>query len=162
MRFIRVLGLGLVALALPLAAGVAAADPRFNVLPATDPRVNVVGPGDPRVNVVAPGDPRVSPAVRESFDRFDGRDRDRRPGHRPGEDRAVIVVPQTVIVTPNRCWQPGYWTYQFVPQYYTYSAWVAGQWSPDGRWIDGHYAPAQYTSGYYQPLWVEGYYTSCG
>ena len=96
MRFIRVLGLGLVALALPLAAGVAAADPRFNVLSATDPRVNVVGPGDPRVNVVAPGDPRVSPAVRESFDRFDGRDRDRRPGHH----RAVIVVPQTVIVTP--------------------------------------------------------------
>jgi hypothetical protein len=48
-----------------------------------------------------------------------------------------------------------------VPQTYTYSAWVAGQWSPDGRWIDGHYAPRQYATGYYHPLWVEGYYTAC-
>src|SRR5262245_3188818 len=160
MRFIRVLGLVPVALALPLMTGVAAADPRFNVVGSTDPRFNVVGPGDPRLNTVGPGDPRVSPALRGSFERFDGRDGDR--DHRPGHQRAIIVVPQTIVVTPNRCWQPGYWTYQFVPQYYTYSTWVAGQWAPDGRWIDGHYAPAQYSSGYYQPLWVEGYYTSCG
>jgi len=153
MRLIRVLGLLLAALGPPLVAGVAAADPRFNVVSGTDPRVNVVAPNDPRVNVVAPNDPRVSPALRGSFD-----DRDRRPGHH----RPVIVVPQTVFVTPHRCWQPGYWTYQFVPQSYTYSTWVAGQWSPDGRWIEGHYAPAQYNSGYYQPLWVGGYYTSCG
>ena len=98
---------------------------------------------------------------------------DRRPGHgrpghghghghhRPGHHRPVIVIPQTVFVTPGRCFQSGYWTYQWVPQAYTYSTWVAGQWSPDGRWVDGHYAPSQYTSGYYQPLWVEGYYTSC-
>jgi hypothetical protein len=92
---------------------------------------------------------------------------DRRPGHghgdhrRPGHHRPVIVVPQTVFVTPGRCFQAGYWTYQWVPQSYTYTTWVAGQWSPDGRWIDGHYAPSQYTTGYYQPLWVEGYYTSC-
>jgi hypothetical protein len=156
MRLIRVLGLVLAALG-PLVAGVAAADPRFNVVSGTDPRVNVVGPRDPRVNVVAPNDPRVAPALREGFE-----DRDHRPGHRPRHHRPVIVVPQTVFVTPNRCWQPGYWMYQFVPQSYTYSTWVAGQWSPDGRWIEGHYAPAQYSSGYYQPLWVGGYYTSCG
>ena len=64
-------------------------------------------------------------------------------------------------MTPGRCWQPGYWTYQWVPQTYTYNTWVAGQWSADGYWIDGHYAPSQYSTGYYQPLWVEGYYSGC-
>jgi hypothetical protein len=98
--------------------------------------------------------------MRGSFDGREG-DRDRQRDHRPGQRPTVIVVPQTVVVTSNRCWQPGYWTYQFVPQLYTYSSWVAGQWSPDGRWIDGHYASAQYSSGYYQPFWVEGYYTFC-
>jgi hypothetical protein len=136
----------------------AIADPRFNAVTATDPRFNV----PPGTLTTAPPTLGRS-ALRESGERFDGRerDRDRHNGHRPRHHRPVIVVPQTVVVTPNRCWQPGYWTYQFVPQYYTYSTWVAGQWSPDGRWIDGHYAPAQYSSGYYQPVWVGDYYTSC-
>ncbi|HEU4369848.1 MAG TPA: hypothetical protein VFV05_16620 [Methylomirabilota bacterium] len=69
--------------------------------------------------------------------------------------------PAVVVVTPRRCWQAGYWTYQWMPQSYSYITWVAGQWSPDGRWIDGHYAPALYYSGFYQPLWVEGYWTGC-
>jgi hypothetical protein len=75
--------------------------------------------------------------------------------------RQTIVVPQVVVVSPGRCWQSGYWTYQWVPQSYSYNAWVPGQWSPDGRWIDGHYAQTWYNSGYYQPLWVEEAWSSC-
>ena len=127
-----------------------ATDLRFHgksVLPPTGP------PPARTPSVLRGGDPGI--------ERFDGdrrgHDRPRRPGH----GRPIIVVPQTVFVTPSRCWQPGYWTYQWVPQTYTYSTWVAGQWSPDGRWIDGHYAPSQLSSGYYQPLWVEGYYSGC-
>lgn len=100
-------------------------------------------------------DRRVNPSTMI----FDDRGRDH--GHRPGHQRPVIIIPLTVFLAPNRCWQPGYWTYQFVPQSYAYSTWVAGQWSPDGQWIDGHYAPSFYNTGYYQPLWVEGYYSGC-
>jgi hypothetical protein len=162
MRFVRGLGLVMVALALPLVSGVAVADPRFDGVAVTDPRFNAVTATDPRFNVppgtLTTAPPTGGPSTRRgSLEHFDGREH----GHRPRHQRPVIFVPQTVVVAPTRCWQPGYWTYQFVPQYYTYSAWVAGQWSPDGRWIEGHYAPAQYSSGYYQPLWVEGHYTSC-
>jgi len=76
-------------------------------------------------------------------------------------DGPVIVVPQIVYVSPGRCWQAGYWDYQWVPQSYAYNAWVPGQWSPDGFWIEGHYEAAWYNSGYYQPVWVEGYWSSC-
>jgi hypothetical protein len=75
--------------------------------------------------------------------------------------RSVVVVPQVVVVSPGRCWQAGYWTYQWVPQSYAYDAWVPAQWSPDGQWIEGHYARAWYNGGGYQPLWVEGYWASC-
>ena len=91
------------------------------------------------------------------------------PGHRfrqPWEDRnghgRHRHGPSTVIVvSPSRCWQAGHWSYQWVPQAYSYNTWVAGHWSPDGRWIDGHYAPAWYSGGYYQPLWVEGHWSHC-
>jgi hypothetical protein len=161
MRLLRVLWLSLVALS--LMTGLAVADPRLKAVTTTDPRFNAVTATDPRFNIppgtLTTAPPTLGPsAVRGTGERFDGRDRDH---HRHRHHPSVIVVPQTVVVTPNRCWQPGYWTYQFVPQYYTYSTWVAGQWSPDGRWIDGHYAPAQYSSGYYQPVWVGDYYTSC-
>ena len=74
---------------------------------------------------------------------------------------SVIVVPPVVVVSPGRCWQDGYWSYQWVPQYSTYAAWVPGQWSPDGYWIEGHYEAASNSGGYYQPVWVEGYWTGC-
>jgi hypothetical protein len=64
-------------------------------------------------------------------------------------------------VAPYRCWQPGYWTHQWVPQAYTYNTWVAGHWSPDGRWVEGHYVPYVHHAGYYQPYWVDGYWVSC-
>jgi hypothetical protein len=139
MRLVPILALSLAVLTLPAVATrpAEAADLRVNA--STRPRTPSVQRG---------GDPGI--------ERFDDRDRDH--GHRPGHQRPVIIIPQTVFVTPNRCWQPGYWTYQFVPQSYSYNTWVAGQWSPDGLWIDGYYAPSVYNTGYYQPLWVEGYY----
>lgn len=154
MRLVRVFALSLAVLALPLLTGPAAADPRFRQTPGAS---KVAPPSARTPSVIRGGDPG-SEGRRDDRDRRhdDGRGRRDHPHRQP-----VIVVPQTVFMTPTRCWQPGYWTYQFVPQYYTYSAWVEGQWSADGRWIDGHYAPAQYSSGYYQPLWVDGYYTAC-
>lgn len=82
----------------------------------------------------------------------------RQPGH---HQQTIVVVPQTVFVSPGRCWQPGYWTYQWVPQAYTTNTWVPSQWSPEGTWIEGHYAPSWYSSGSYHPLWVEGYWSGC-
>ena len=76
-------------------------------------------------------------------------------------DGTVVVVPSVVVVSPGRCWQAGYWTYQWVPQSYAYNAFVPGQWSADGFWIEGHYESAWYSSGYYQPYWVEGYWSRC-
>jgi hypothetical protein len=114
-------------------------------------------PGPPPArtpSVLRGGDP--------GLERFDDGRRGHGRVHRPDHHRrSVIVFPQTVVVGPSPCWQPGYWTYQWVPQTYTYSTWVAGHWSPAGYWIDGHYAPSQLSSGYYHPLWVEGYYTGC-
>ncbi|HEX6211244.1 MAG TPA: hypothetical protein VF136_10735 [Methylomirabilota bacterium] len=152
MRYLAVLALALGALTLPgLGSGpAAAADLRAHgksVLPPTGP------PPARTPSVLRGGDPGI--------ERFDGHRRGHRRPHRPGHQRPVLVVPQTVFVTPSQCWQPGYWTYQWVPQTYTYSTWVAGRWSPDGYWVDGHYAPSQVSSGYYHPLWVEGYYRAC-
>jgi hypothetical protein len=136
MRYLAVLAV-LGALTLPaLGSGpAAAADLRAHgksVLPPTGP------PPARTPSVLWGGDPGI--------ERFDGHRRGHHRPHRPGHQRPVLVV---------------YWTYQWVPQTYTYSTWVAGRWSPDGYWIDGHYAPSQVSSGYYHPLWVEGYYRAC-
>lgn len=148
MRLVPILALSLAALTLPVVT------PR--PAEATDRRINAGTMPQARTpSVLRGGDPRI--------ERFDDRARDhgQRPGHHHGHHRPVIIIPQTVFVAPNRCWQPGYWTYQFVPQSYSYSTWVAGQWSPDGQWIEGHYTPSFYNTGYYHPLWVEGYYAGC-
>jgi hypothetical protein len=151
MRLVAVLTVALAALALPglTSAPAEAADFRVHgksILPPTGP------PPARTPSVLKGGDPGL-----ERFD--DHRRGDHRPRHH-GHHRRV-VVPQTVFVAPSHCWQPGYWTYQWVPQTYTYSTWVAGRWSPEGYWIGGHYAPSQVSSGYYHPLWVEGYYRAC-
>jgi hypothetical protein len=154
MRFVPALTLSLAMLLVPaLASGPAqASDLKFHgasVLPPTGP------PPARTPSVLKGSDPKI--------ERFDD---DRRPGrpHRPGHPHHPghgFHRPVFVFVSPGRCWQPGYWTYQWVPQTYTYSTWVPGQWSADGYWIEGHYAPSQVSSGYYHPLWVEGYYASC-
>ena len=83
------------------------------------------------------------------------------PGHRHHHGHKVLVVPAPIFVTPSRCWTPGYWSYQWVPQTYTYNTWVPGQWAPDGSWVPGHYAGRPYNTGSYHPYWVEGYWRDC-
>ena len=144
MRLVPILALSLAALTLPvvLTHPAEATDRRVNV-DTTPPAVRT--PSDRRG-----GDP--------GSERSDGRGRDHR--RRPGHQQPVIIIPQIVFVAPNRCWQPGYWTYQYVQQSYSYgtNTWVPGQWTPDGQWIDGYFANGIYNTAYYQPLWVEGHY----
>jgi hypothetical protein len=73
----------------------------------------------------------------------------------------VVVVTQPIYVSPGLCWYPGHWTYEWVPQWTAYNAWVDQQVSPDGDWIGGYYERRWYPSGSYQPYWVEGYYDGC-
>ena len=85
------------------------------------------------------------------------------PRARHAPHSRVIVSPRSVfVVAPyavaSTCYVPGHWTYQWVPQTYTYNTWVDGYWSPYGTWIDGHYEPQVYSTGYYQQIWVDGGY----
>ncbi|MBI2219381.1 MAG: hypothetical protein HYU51_19050 [Candidatus Rokubacteria bacterium] len=85
-----------------------------------------------------------------------------RPGARHAPDRRfhrprnVVIVSSPVIVVspPARCWNPGYWTYQWTPQATTTHAWVPGYWATNGAWIDGQWHPQTVTTGYWQPVWV--------
>jgi len=122
----------------------------------------VVEAGERRAEHVLPDRAFSGPGWRfndvENFRRqyFQDQRRLRRDGGAP-----IVVAPQVVVVAPGRCWQDGYWDYQWVPQAYAYNAWVPGQWSADGAWIDGYYQQAWYDGGYYQPLWIAGYWTRC-
>jgi hypothetical protein len=56
-------------------------------------------------------------------------------------------------------WMRGYWGQQWVPQYYTYDAWVPGYFARNGAWVQGHYETQTAESGgYYERVWVEGYW----
>ena len=97
-------------------------------------------------SVLQGGDPKI--------DRFDRR-------WHGGHDHGRWHRQGVVLVAPFRCWQSGYWTHQWIPRAHTYNTWVGGHWSPDGRWVEGHYVPYTHHTGYYQPYWVEGYWTAC-
>lgn len=111
----------------------------------------------------APPAARTLPVLRAGDSTLDRDDRGHGPGrgdhggHRPRPHHR----PGVILVAPYRCWQPGFWTHQWVPQAYTYGTWVAGHWSPDGRWVEGHYVPYVHHAGYYRQVWVEGYWTAC-
>lgn len=69
--------------------------------------------------------------------------------------RRLIIVPTPVFVAPQRnCLVPGQWTYQWVQQTSWYNAWVPSHYSPEWTWIEGHYEPRPYTTGYYHPVWI--------
>jgi hypothetical protein len=73
------------------------------------------------------------------------------------------VAPAPAYVAPARPapqWVPGYWGQQWVPQYYTYDAWVPGYFARNGAWVQGYYEPRVAESGgYYERVWVDGYWT---
>ena len=136
-------------------------------LPAAAGNVSAIAGGVPAiVNPALPVAPRVPPALvgpdpiyqRGSLGQDRPRDRHQH-GQRPGT--TVVVVTQPIYVSPGRCWYPGHWTYEWVPQWTAYNAWVDQQVSPDGDWIGGYYERRWYPSGSYQPYWVEGYYDGC-
>jgi hypothetical protein len=143
MRLGRILVLAAVGLAVPwlAAAPVEATDLRHLNSP----------------NHWAPPPARTPSVLRGGDPRIDRDDRGRGRHDHDGRHRR----PHVVFVSPSRCWQPGYWTHQWVPQAHTYNTWMAGHWSPDGRWIEGQYVPYTHTTGYYHPYWVEGYWVSC-
>jgi len=65
----------------------------------------------------------------------------------------VLVFP-VYVAQPRRCFVPGYWAYAWVPQSYQYGAWVDGQYSAEGLWLEGHWEPRTYSWGSYQPYWI--------
>ena len=89
-------------------------------------------PGAP--GAARPG--RTRPDLQRGSLGQDRRDRHQH-GQRPGT--TVVVVTQPIYVSPGRCWYPGHWTYEWVPQWTAYNAWVDQQVSPDGDWIGGYY-----------------------
>lgn len=73
------------------------------------------------------------------------------------------AVASPVYVAPRhreRRWVPGYWDRQWVPQYSYYEVFVPGYFTATGLWIQGYYeTQAAEAGGYYQPVWVDGYWT---
>ncbi len=66
---------------------------------------------------------------------------------------------QVAPVRPAPRWVHGYWGQQWVPQYYTYNAWVPGYFARNGAWVQGYYEPrAAESGGYYERVWVDGYW----
>src|SRR5256886_6459188 len=57
----------------------------------------------------------------------------------------VLVFP-VYVAQPRRCFVPGYWAYAWVPQSYQYGAWVDGQYSAEGLWLEGHWRSEEHTS----------------
>ena len=84
-----------------------------------------------------------------------------RPEHRISSSPRTHVIPGTVFVVPpsyHRCFIPGYWTHQWIPQVYSYNVWAPGRWSPEGTWIEGHYVPQTQSTGYWHPIWIPDRY----
>ena len=72
----------------------------------------------------------------------------------------VLVFP-VYVAQPRRCVVPGYWAYTWVPQSYTYSVWVDGQYLAEEVWIAGHWEPRTYSWDSYQPYWIPESSSDC-
>ena len=73
--------------------------------------------------------------------------------------RPLPVHTHPGYVYPAPCYGqsvPGYWSYVWVPQTATASAWVPGYYDRDGVWVAGYYTSQTVQGGYYQPYWVGG------
>jgi len=60
------------------------------------------------------------------------------------------------VVAPR--WVPGYWTYRWIPSGATAYVWVPGYYTAAGFWVGGHHAPGPVQSGYYERVWLDGYW----
>jgi hypothetical protein len=73
----------------------------------------------------------------------------------PSRSAPVFAAPAPR--TPR--WVHGYWGQQWMPQYYTYDAWIPGYFARNGAWIQGRYETQTAESGgYYERVWVDGYW----
>ena len=74
-------------------------------------------------------------------------------------DTNILFVPSTAyVLPPSPQLVPGYWTYQWIPQVYTSWVWIPAHYDPNGYWVEGNYVPQTVQTGYYQPIWVSGYW----
>jgi hypothetical protein len=83
-------------------------------------------------------------------------------GHRfhhpgPGHHGQVILVPSYPHVVAPR-WVPGYWTYRWVAHAVPSYVWVPGSYTVGGYGVEGRYEPRTSQAGYYQQVWIEGYW----
>jgi hypothetical protein len=115
-----------------------------------------------KAKVTAPGSQRPPAHINWAPDAGPRHDGVRGHRHDGVQRFPVIVVPQpVVVVAPRRCLEPGYWAYTWVPQYYVSTDWVPGHYDTNALWVEAHYEPRTYTSGYYQPYWVPERWASC-
>ncbi len=84
----------------------------------------------------------------------------------PGASYPVYANPgyvspgYSVAVDPAQGqWVPGHWEQQWVPTYSSYQVWVPPYYDARGLVIQGRWEDrVAETGGYYQPVWVEGYW----
>ena len=92
--------------------------------------------------------------------------------HPQGHTRGIVTDPRTRVILvprpyyyapsyvapPSPRWVPGYWSYQWVPQVSTSYVYVPGYYTAEGVWVESYYTPQLTQTGYYQPVWMEGYW----
>ena len=89
------------------------------------------------------------------------KDRDGRHDQHRSDDhrhRKVITYFVPTYVVPAPTWVPGYWTWRWVPQAQTSYAYVPGYYDEYGVWVPSRYEPSTVGAGYYQQVWVDGYW----
>lgn len=90
-------------------------------------------------------------------------DHDRRHDRHHRHDRRFLFVPRTYFVpytyvAPAPIWVPGYWTWRWVPQAQTSYLYVPGYYDQYGSWVTSRYEPRTVEAGFYQQVWIEGYW----
>ena len=55
-------------------------------------------------------------------------------------------------------WVPGYWSWEWVDQTYTYQVLAPGHYNDAGVWVEGQYENRAVDNGYHRRIWVDGYW----
>lgn len=81
----------------------------------------------------------------------------------PHRGKVLVVPPAThpyaaypYVAGPR--WIPGHWTQRWVPQVSAIHVWRPPHYSAEGYWVGGYYEPRTTQIGYYQQVWVDGYF----